>query len=354
MTELSTSPFPMSPEARTAWVRFVRAFVERYGEYVTEWEVWNEPDHPKRSRPPADYAGLLIDTARAVRDVQPNASIFAIAGTYMTLRTDYALQVLEVLRQQECLDLVNEITYHAYWTNPDEIYPLVDELQTKVAAYAPHIRLRQGESGMPSGTETQEWDSGASKWSYEYQSKWSLRRLLGDLGRDIPSSYFTIADFSYPPNRGYGAKPRLTSGLLETDEARRVTRVKPLYYSIQYLTAIFDNRLVRTSDVPYTIEGVDDCTLFSYRHRGTRGNVFTLWRTGSDAVVGDANLRDIWLTAGNETFHEPVVVDLLSGNVYEPAQKRSEGDQLGIRVPVWDTPVVVAERSVLPLKERES
>lgn len=103
-----------SPEARSAWERFVRAAVERYGRQgsfwtsripplsgtgagglpalerppytpVTRWQVWNEPSSPtywKGSRPdPRAYAELVEISAGAIRARDPGASIL-LAGLY--------------------------------------------------------------------------------------------------------------------------------------------------------------------------------------------------------------------------------------------------------------------------------
>lgn len=61
-----------------AFVNYARGVVTRYRRYVKHWEIWNEPDHPFFWRPapdPAAYANLLIRTAAAIREADPEATI---------------------------------------------------------------------------------------------------------------------------------------------------------------------------------------------------------------------------------------------------------------------------------------
>lgn len=85
---------PLGPRALSAWARFLRVLVERYGaggEFwrgrarrlpIRVWQVWNEPNfrlfwHPRPS--PGGYARLLRRSARAIRGADPRARI-ALAG----------------------------------------------------------------------------------------------------------------------------------------------------------------------------------------------------------------------------------------------------------------------------------
>lgn len=83
---------PLSAAARTAWVKFLRALVQRYGLKgelwdaapapmpIRQWQVWNEPNFLLFWRPrpsPAGYAQLLRVSAGAIRGVDPGAQIVA-------------------------------------------------------------------------------------------------------------------------------------------------------------------------------------------------------------------------------------------------------------------------------------
>lgn len=82
------------------------------------------------------------------------------------------------------LDLIDEVTYHPYSYNPDDSYAAVEKLRQVVHAYSSRVRLRQGENGVPSERRKTKALSNHD-WSELSQAKWALRRLLGDLGREI-------------------------------------------------------------------------------------------------------------------------------------------------------------------------
>lgn len=89
-----TSPgcSPVDPAYYADWLNYVRAVVERYGDRVDVWEVWNEPD--MYSTPNiqgwgcwgdiwawdfggTEYGRLVAMTADAVREVQPGATVIS-------------------------------------------------------------------------------------------------------------------------------------------------------------------------------------------------------------------------------------------------------------------------------------
>lgn len=71
-----------SPD-QEAYVAYVRGVVTRYRRYIKHWEIWNEPDHAIFWRPqpdPAAYTSLLIRTAAAIKEIDPEAKVL-IGGT---------------------------------------------------------------------------------------------------------------------------------------------------------------------------------------------------------------------------------------------------------------------------------
>ncbi len=173
---------PQTPEALEAWENFVGAMVRRYKDVIDEWEVWNEPNHGKGNTP-ALYANFLIRTARRIRQEQPKARILAmsLAG----VDTKFTDETLAVVAAKDGLSLIDEITYHPYSFNPDKSYAAVAKLRETVAKYSDRITIRQGENGAPSERRNTKALSKYA-WTELSQAKWALRRLLGDLGRDIP------------------------------------------------------------------------------------------------------------------------------------------------------------------------
>jgi hypothetical protein len=89
----STAPLDLPQSQRELYApntsdfaAYVTAVVKRYGSRVHEWEIWNEPNHPKFWFPhpnPEAYATLLHAASAAIRSVDPHATIVlgGIVGT---------------------------------------------------------------------------------------------------------------------------------------------------------------------------------------------------------------------------------------------------------------------------------
>ena len=344
---------PTSDEARAAWGRYVAAFVDRYKRYVDEWEVWNEANLRKKSVT-AQYADLLVRTAEIIRARQPNAKIVAMATP--GVGTGFTRSVLTILQQRDKLDLVDEVTYHPYSLNPDDSYRAVAGLRKMVRSFSGGIGIRQGENGAPSKRGSFGALSGYD-WTERLQAKWALRRLLGDLGRDIPSSYFAICDMAYRVRSGGGDSdtrddPKKTKlrvnykGLLAIHPDKTVHHVKVGYRAVQHVTAVFDESLKRIADYPWKSDPTfQRISLFAYTKADGR-QVVTVWLSGKPPLA-DYPTKKATFTLANGRFDEPVYVDLLSGKVWAiPAESRSRaGSAQTFRgVPVRDWPILIADR----------
>jgi hypothetical protein len=256
---------------------------------------------------------------------------------------DFTDKVLAVLEAQGKLHLVNEVTYHPYSKNPDSVYKSVLDMREDVAERAGHITLRQGENGCPSQRSTKAL--GGYDWSELTQAKWALRRLLGDLGRDIPSSYFSIIDMHYAED-GINRK-----GLLFSNDDQTIGHEKQAYRAVQHLTAIFDDALQRMKEYPYDQNGSRHVSVFGYRHRTTGEQVVTVWF--DNATPCDSNAcTPVSFTFSRGRFRDPVYVDLRTGAVRAIPEDgwNTSGDGCSFTdIPVYDSPILIAERSqVLP------
>ena len=331
---------PETEEALEAWERYTRGLVARYGGVVDEWEVWNEPNGHNA---PALYAGLLVRTAEAVRSIQPEAQILAMALAGVDVA--YADSVLALMEERGKLDLIDEVTYHPYRRNPDESYGEVEALREVVASYAPRLTIRQGENGAPSERRRtkalRDYD-----WTETSQAKWALRRLLGDLGRGIPSSYFAMVDMKYPDeiNR---------KGLLLINDDKTVARPKAAYSAVQHLTSVFDSRLEPVAPYPYEATTDASLAVFAYADRASGQQAVTLWMDG--AVPSDSMATrptDLAFYAGR--FDNPVWVDVRTGAIHaipDSAYTRQGSVYRFHGVPLYDSPVLVADRSLIPVED---
>lgn len=350
---------PESEEALTAWDAYVSALVDRYKQHVKLWEIWNEP-RTGRGKGSEVYAKFAARTAQVVRDHQPEARfMFAAGGAF---DTKFVEETLTWLRDNDKLSLCNEIVYHPYSYNPDDSYGRVADLRETVRSFSEDIIIRQNENGVPSRAGS---FGAVSKydWTELRQAKWATRRLLGDLGRDIPSSYFAICDMAYLVRAGSRHDSDLrddkgdleilinSKGLLEVFPDRTIHHAKLSYHAVQHITALFDNTVVRVADFQATLSGGSKDAKYSvFGYKSTDGGqLITLWRS-SDRPGARPELEELELTLTEGTFTDPVWVDLVSGDVYDIDDSLWKADDAGWRcqrVPVYDAVVVVAERAAI-------
>lgn len=324
---------------RTAWLKWVEAFVTRYNDVIDEWEIWNEPNG---HNPPEVYADMLMQTAELIKNIQPDSKIigFALAG----IPVDWAECVLKILKENEKLDLVDFLCYHPYSFNPDASYSTVESLYKTMRKYTPNMELLQGENGAPS-----EWRINKALRKYEWteltQAKWALRRMLGDLGRDIPTSIFSIIDLKYPDEMN-------VKGLLASNDDQTVSHKKQAYFAVQNLATVFDNSLKRIKNFEYVAETEHKNSAFAYSNITNKQNIVTVWlHTNRPTDYNAATPVDVKMK--NVTFKNPVWIDLRNGVVYEiPGKAWSQsGNTFKMNgLPVYDSPVLIAEKELIELK----
>lgn len=329
----SLAPVVRSEEAMAAWLRYVEATVARYKNVVKEWEIWNEPFGQGE-----DYAVMVLATSELIKRVQPDAVILVTAITDRD-----RVVVLEALKSANKLDLVDYWVYHPYTLNPDTAYASVEKMIQELGEYSPKYKVYQGEVGCPSILE---WTHALSHypWTEYSQAKWDLRRMAGDRVRGIRSNIFTIIDLKYP-------NMLQSFGLIRSSLLLEFIYRRPAYYAVQHMMGFFDNTvkpvgiLACESDSPRTL------TVAGFEKAGT--SVVLLWY--SDKVPSDELSWDkVDLTVKGVTFQDPVYVEMITGKVFEidkSAWKSADGDTAFTQLPVWDSPMMLAEREQVSLRK---
>lgn len=357
---------PTSPEALAAWDRWVEALVKRYRGKVKEWEVWNEPNFGDNTiNTPAMVADLNIRTAEIIKRHQPDARISGLSMGHIDL--EYADAFFKIIHQKGKMPLFDNMAYHDYVYNPDANQGHVDELRRVLDRYAPNVKLRQGENGAPSMGGPGRGALGDYDWTEVSQAKWNTRRMLGNLGHGIECSILGIIDMNYA-SVGSPITRLNVKGLIHSDSTRRALKPKLAYHAMQHVAAIFDQNLqqiptrptfnanvsVPAGEVRYHKTTDRSLALYGYTHKGLKKQVFTLWMDES-IPTNSLQTRPLTLTLLNAAIDQPVYVDILSGGVYEiPASDwKRDGNRLIIqRLPVYDSPILVADRSLIPLRQR--
>jgi hypothetical protein len=331
---------PSSEEGLAAWDKWVEAVAVRYRDKVGEWEIWNEPNGRHKPEPLADFN---VRTARVLKRVNPSCKIAGLASA----GTPHAYFDAFLKRVQELggLELFTWFSFHGYPRNPDDLYGGVGAMKRVLAKYPTKAVLRQGESGCPSerqeGMALKGYD-----WSELMQAKWDLRRMMGDLGRDIESSVFAMIDMVYA---GKDARLINRKGLLHSTPDKKVEKIKLAYYAVQNAVSVFDHSLTRIADEGrVTVTCANRTACYVYRSADER-QVVVLWdRSG---IPSDSNATlPATVTVKGCTIKEPVWVDLISGRIYAfpAARVKREGDTVTFaEVPLYDAPVLLAEKRLV-------
>ncbi|MEU0163246.1 hypothetical protein ABZ154_31735 [Streptomyces sp. NPDC006261] len=329
---------PSSAEGLKAWDAWVKAMVNRYKDRVTEWEVWNEPN--LAGIPVADYTDFYIRTAGLVRAAQPGAVIY---GQEAGIDVPYAKDFLTLLSQKGKSELLGGFSYHPYNPNPDDAwtYEQVAKLKALVDQYAPGAVIRQGENGAPSAPGSF-GALGDLDWTELSQSKWFLRRVLNDLGRDISTSVFSISDLHYPGKVN-------SKGLLQTNTDKSIRYAKQSFYAVQALASIFDSSLKPLPGYRWSATPSTSLTVQAFANRTSGRQVVGVWSgAGKPSETNNRTSTDLTFTDGD--FPDPVYIDVRTGAIHDiPAANWSvqNGTYTFKGIPVYDSPVLIADRSTV-------
>lgn len=342
--------WPSSDEGLEGWDNYVKALASHYKDRVHEWELWNEPDvNKERGEDYNSIADLNIRTAEIIRRVDPKAKIAALA---LALINDTTLTVncMREFNRRGKQGLFDWISYHQYMYRPEDMYPLVDKLRDAIGHYSSSIRLWQGESGAPSGGKTGGALSGYD-WTETSQAKWALRRILGDHARDIATGIFSISDMNYGSDDGI--KKKNIKGLLMADENKRIVRPKKGYFAVRNLVTLYELLGIRLDSERITIDRDYSCSKFIYEAQKDGLQSLLLWWDKDVPFNFNVSIpAQIKVTEGK--FRNPVIVDILSGNVYEiPGRNISnDGNNWIFRnIPVYDSPIMITDLSLISIDQ---
>lgn len=322
-----------SKEGLAAWLKYVETTVTRYKNVVNQWEIWNEPFGQGKN-----YAVLVLSTAEVIKRIQSGAVVIVTA-----IHDPDRVQVLDALRSAGKLDLVDWWAYHPYTPNPDTCYASVEKTKALVESYSPKYKVYQGEVGCPSILE---WTHALAgyPWTEYSQAKWDLRRMAGDRMRGIDSSIFTIIDLKY-------TNMLQSFGLIRSNLLLEFIYKRPAFYAVQNMMSFFDAAVTPVGELECRSNSPRKLTAAGFRKQNTP--VVLLWQ--SDKVPGDELKWDgLDLTIKNVALRDPVYVEMITGKVYqlETGRWKVQGTDVEFTgLPVWDSAIMIAERSQVELKK---
>lgn len=354
--------FPTSHEALEAWDNWVTQLAKRYSGRVKIWEIWNESDLNVDNTPDA-YSKLFVRTAEIIRSEIPNATIYALSLAGVG-NTAYVKTFLEDLKKKGKLDLVDEITLHGYTYRPEDTYKAYYKMTRLVQSFSDKILINQGELGCPSENQPQ-YALRNYDWTEMSQSKWMLRKLLGDLGHDFNSLYFTIIDLNYIKRyrREKGKVIEIdepiytvnTKGLIKAKADNSVDYLKPSYKAYQNITSIFDHSLTRIPNYAYRTNSNQSLSVYGYQVKNFDYQVVTIWED-ADTPNNSTAKTSINFEFANGNFTDPVYVDMRTGKIYEIPESnwKKTGTNYSFKgIPIYDSPVLIAEKDLVFQKKNE-
>lgn len=261
---------PRTPEARAAFARFAAASVTHFKGKPILWEIWNEPNGGfwKPQANAAEYGRLAFETAKAIKEADPNATVLA-PGT-----SGIPLDFLESVFQTGLLRYVDAVSLHPYRGNQPESaaqdYPAVRRL---IRRYAPQ--------GKAIPLISSEWGYTAVNVTEEQQGQYLAREWLSNLAEGVRLSiWYDWHDDGLDPKDG-----EHHFGTVHNDYTP-----KPAFLAAQGLTRAlggyrFVKRLPLASDRDYLL-------LFAQ----TSSVKLAFWTTGGDHVVSLPGGKGLSLT----------------------------------------------------------
>ncbi len=334
-----------------AWRNYVRATVRHYGDRVTTYEIWNEPDGQKANTP-AILAELIINTAEVIRKENPKATILALGLASPNI--SFVKGVLDILKERNKLHLIDKVSFHAYYPNPDNATTSIIAFSNTVRSYSNDLDVVQGESGCPSAYE---FGSAMkyNEWSEYKQAKWDLRRMANDFAMNIPSSIFSLVDLQYP-------YMQQSFGLVRVNLMHEPQYKRPSYYAVQHLTRLLHDGIqpVEVKCQAFTNSEIKCVGLAN--KSGEKVGVM-LWK--SDLVPTDnLNKENVSVTLVDFAVEDLVYVEPITGYVHDLSSVITRGaNEVDIAegangagnlrcagLPLWDAPIILIKKSEIKLQ----
>jgi len=370
---------PVGNQAETdAWLKFVGAAIERYKDKITYWEIWNEPNHRKYwgAPPNAEDYGRLVDvTTEKIRSIHPEAKI--IAGSTAGLDPEYN----DTFLNQCDPDNLDIISFHQYDPLPENRAFEIDLFLEVLNKHNPNFEIWQGECGFPSSSRTTGYRARAP-WGLNIQAKWLLRQSIVDTYycRATLSNYFLLAHYgTMTPelNRPEMSGMDLIFGYPERDGSRvhfdgvnekcilfrNNYKPKPAFYAYQNLCAVWAEEY-KPQPVEYDVKVLDQGVFYGIgeyedafpsvplvaTYTAENGNNLLAWWLPWNMQEYIPELARVSISLEGINFSDPVMLDPLTGEVYEIKIKNNDQGCVFDEAVIADYPFIVVERETIKFK----
>lgn len=365
--------FPTA-EGKERWMNFVTATVTRYKDKVTDWQIWNEPNGKLSTLD--IYKVFIVDVAKEIKRIQPEAKI--TIGAFLNVTYAFnggsASNIAQMNYVETSLKYFSEnkgptvpdadiyVGFHPYIQSVDYDAKFYDGVSTDrflalVRSY--NFKPIMDENGAPSTpcTTYAMCNNFTTPWTQANQAKYNLRRVLGDLGRGIETSMFTITDMHYDDAKN-------TKGLLETGSwdanadtpflngDQLVKGKKIAFGALQNVTALFDSRVTPVTDHGCTVPAGYTVFVWSRTDGAKKQIALSAWQKTTLPTASLAR-TDITIECSKLNLQAdagtPYLVDMMDGRAYTlPSSAIMDNNvattHLKLSIPVGDWPVLISDR----------
>ena len=110
----------------TYFLDYISVIIKRYGKYIEEWEIWNEPNvlfNTFWTGPLDDFVDLTSAAVERIREIDPSCKI--IAGSMWRYDRSY----LKKLHRSGVLEKVDSLSLHPYYDDPIKVIKKTDQLR---------------------------------------------------------------------------------------------------------------------------------------------------------------------------------------------------------------------------------
>ena len=170
-----------------------------------------------------------------------------------------------------------------------------------------------------------------------------MRRMAGDRVRNIRTNIFTIIDLKY-----YNMLQSF--GLIRSNLLNQIVYKRPTYYGVQHMVSFFDHTVDPVGELVYRSNAYRKMTVAGFNKGDSP--IALVWF--KDQVPGDELKYDlVSLTILDVNFKDPVYVEMISGKVYDIDKSNWKNNDKNVELknlPVWDSPIMLAERSQIEFR----
>jgi hypothetical protein len=353
--EVAFPPPTRSPSEMRSWLAFVERAVSDYGQYIRQWEIWNEEDIEVFWPPQPDieeYVRLLEVTSQVIRETSADAEI--ILGGLCDY--EYEPTWIAELDRLGALDLIDIVGVHpdrelpelglvVYEDDREVRYPyppIVRQFRTAMGVQADRLRLWDTEVQL-SYTTHRRLVKEPQRRTAEVRAKHLLRRFLVEAYLGFEQTFWQLwKAFPYEDHPGQ---------LLDIDGQPTFA-----YAALTHLCSVVGDRvgaatlameapgLGEAAPDPGEAETLGEKVVLCPLQRSDGTLLASYWLPRAPVLHAPVDTVDITV---ERRFEEPILVDLLSGLVYAPTQVQTTSNSTRLHsLPLLDRPLVLMERGI--------